>query len=276
MAERLARKPKDEETLDDYLMYLRHLAAYTYAMLRFDGARAIDLGCGTGYGTKLIGEKGKVVGVDQAMHALPAACDQGGVAFCAADVRELPFRNSAFDLATSFQVIEHIWDVHLYLYEAWRVLSDRGTLVISTPNRHLRLLPLERPHNPFHVREYGPAGLRSLLRGRFRHVEILGLHAVSEIETRERDRLHKGRRWYYRHLLLTALGRLPLGERGVAVARRTKRAVVPGTGRQEQAGAFAETQGIEQAFENVYSPEDFWVDNRNLKNALDLIGVCRK
>lgn len=277
MAERLVRKPRDQESLDDYLMYLRHLAVYSYVLTRFERYQTIDLGCGTGYGTTLLGETSKVVGVDRAGHALPTADQRGGTDFCVADLYELPFGGASFDFAVSFQVIEHIRDVHLYLREARRVLSDNGFMAISTPNRWLRLLPLERPYNPYHVREYSPISLWMVLRRHFRNVDLLGLRASPEIELREIEMLRKNRRWLYRHMLLSKLEKLPFGNWGIAAARRAKQTIraKKSDGSSEPPVTHMKYMGQDVA-PHPYSLDDFWVDSSGLSTALDLIAICRK
>lgn len=276
MAERLARKPRGQETIDDYLMYLRHLAVYKYVLSHFEASPIIDLGCGTGYGTRLIGQRNIIVGLDLAASALPTEEERGEAHFCVADVCDLPFKDAPFELAISFQVIEHIRNVNLYLQEAHRVLSNKGILLLSTPNRRLRLLPLERPHNPYHVREYGPQELRLLLKRHFPIVDILGLHAMPHIESRERESLRKGRRWYYRHLILAKLKSFPLGGYGIIAARRVKRLLKPVTSGGPHQSTQINPNAAQNPPEDVVSPEDYWINSLDLKSALDLIAICKK
>jgi SAM-dependent methyltransferase len=44
----------------------------------------------------------------------------------------LPIDDDSVDLVLSFQVLEHVWDLDWYLFEARRLLARRGRLVIST------------------------------------------------------------------------------------------------------------------------------------------------
>ena len=66
----------------------------------------------------------------------------------------LPFPNDYFDLITSFQVIEHVVDVPLYLEEMARVAKPAAVILLTTPNRAARLADGERPWNRYHLREY--------------------------------------------------------------------------------------------------------------------------
>lgn len=275
MAERLLRKHESQETQDDYLMYLRHLAAYQFALSQIDLARVIDLGCGTGYGTELLGKRAKLVaGVDQAGYALPNATQGANTRFLATDVCKLPFADASFDLAVSFQVIEHIPAVNVYLREAQRVLSKNGLMILSTPNRNLRLWPLERPWNPYHVKEYSPTQLRLLLQKYFTIVYIYGLQAIPEIEMAERRRLRSARQWYFRNSVLEAISKLPSGGTGVKVVRTVKRFILPKAGRKSGSTKMSEPTG--KSFQQIYSSKDFWVSNSQVNQRMDLIAVCQK
>lgn len=275
MAERLVRKSEDQETIDDYLMYLRHLAAYQYSLSRVTSGRVIDLGCGTGYGTELLAERAKlVIGLDQAGYTLPNTVQVANARFIAASVCKLPIANASFDLAISFQVIEHIKQVDSYLEEACRVLSKAGLMILSTPNRNLRLWPLERPWNPYHVKEYSPTQLRLLLQKYFATVNIYGLQATPEIEGAERRRLRDARYWYYRQLLLATINKLPLGEKSITMARQIKRLLLPLKNRVNKTPE--KTQPVVQSFRQTYSGSDFWISEFNISQRMDLIAVCQK
>jgi len=73
--------------------------------------------------------------------------------------------------------------------EARRVLRPGGRLVLTTPNRRLRLLPFQKPWNPEHLREYSGGSLRQVLGRHFPEVEILGIRGPDEVEAIERARV---------------------------------------------------------------------------------------
>jgi hypothetical protein len=70
----------------------------------------------------------------------------------------------------SFQVIEHLVDPAPYLHAIGELLADRGTALVSTPNREL-----SDGVNPFHVREYRAAELSQVLEQHFAKVELFGI-----------------------------------------------------------------------------------------------------
>ncbi|MEM4288407.1 MAG: class I SAM-dependent methyltransferase [Candidatus Caldarchaeum sp.] len=89
-----------------------------------DACRVLEVGCGLGHYKKHArGED--YVGID-----LNPMLNPGVVA--SAD--NLPFRSSCFDVVIMLDVIEHVEDVDSALEEAVRVLSQRGKLLITTPN----------------------------------------------------------------------------------------------------------------------------------------------
>lgn len=69
--------------------------------------RVLDIGCGTGYLTRLL--RGVVVGVDQSEEMLEVARRRvPNAEFLRADVPPLPFADGSFDLAMSSNVYSHL------------------------------------------------------------------------------------------------------------------------------------------------------------------------
>jgi len=67
-------------------------------------------------------------------------------------------------------VIEHLADPAPYLRAIGALLAERGTAVLTTPNRRL-----SDGVNPYHVREYLGAELRDLLARHFADVAVFGV-----------------------------------------------------------------------------------------------------
>lgn len=87
------------------------------------GARVLDFGCGTRpYEAWFRNAGADYQGADiDGGHEVPLRGD-GSIA--AAD--------ATFDMVTSFQVLEHVWDLATYLGESHRVLKPGGWLLLST------------------------------------------------------------------------------------------------------------------------------------------------
>ncbi len=150
-----------------------HLARYRFARERARG-RILDVACGTGYGTAMLG----AVGADLSLEALRYARRYGAVAV-AADAGSLPF-GRVFDTVVSFETVEHLPDPERFVAECARVLRPRGLFIVSTPNRELWSPRSPRPCQRHHVREFNRKEFLAVLRP-FR-VELYGQLLLSRRE----------------------------------------------------------------------------------------------
>ena len=142
----------------------KHLQRYRWAAKR-GRRRILDIGCGTGYGTKILYDKGnEVYGVDNSEKAIEYAKKvYPGPKYVCCSAENLPFNDNFFDAITAFEVIEHVGNPEKALEEMYRILKKKGDLFISTPNpRHLGSILghlLGRPYpenskNIYHVKEF--------------------------------------------------------------------------------------------------------------------------
>ncbi|MDQ4071218.1 MAG: class I SAM-dependent methyltransferase [Actinomycetota bacterium] len=158
--------------------WAEHRSRYHFAVDFCRGKPVLDVACGTGYGAAVLLDAGAagVMGVDMSLEALAQACAMGrerwGV--CQADATVLPLADGAVPVVTSFETIEHLQEPERFVGELRRVLAPDGVLLLSTPNA-LYTKPVNgKPANPFHVKEFTPAELSSLLAQHFGAVELLG------------------------------------------------------------------------------------------------------
>ncbi len=177
----------------EHYWFARHLVAYEFALPLAAGGSVIDIGCGEGYGPALLaGEARSVLGVDIAPEVVSHArrtYPLANLTFEAMDVNHLEVPDGSFDLAVSFQVVEHLVDVSGYFSEMVRVLADGGTAVVTTPNR-LTISPgSDKPINPFHLREYTPDEYEEALSHHFSEVRVLGLFHAGWLALNDRLRL---------------------------------------------------------------------------------------
>lgn len=99
----------------------------------------LDVGCGLGtllstmhsiYRTRGVGIDFSHAGMKAAISSNP--CDND---YHVADALMLPFRDESFDLAVSYDVIEHVTEPRRFVSEMARVLKPGGRLLIYTPSR---------------------------------------------------------------------------------------------------------------------------------------------
>ena len=157
-------------------LYYEHISRYYFAMQRTKPHhQVLDLGCGAGYGTyELARVAGHATGVDISGEAVEYAKERYALPnldFFEMDCANLAFEPSRFDRVVSFEVIEHVPDVHVYLQQVKHVLNPDGMLIVSTPNKRVYTDPYEYS-NPFHIKEYYYDEFKELLQAYFRHVTL--------------------------------------------------------------------------------------------------------
>lgn len=249
-------------TCKDYVLHLIHARAYEYAADMAAGKSALDLGCNTGYGSRILaGRAAAVAGVDVSPRAIELARANGGdIDFQVIDGRSLPFRDAAFNLIVSFQVIEHIVDYSAYIGEMQRVLAPGGTVLFTTPNGPLRLHPGMQPWNPFHVREFSHTELEELLQRYFPRVKLLGLFAREPLYSFEKQRV----------ALIRERARLKQNPELNPIARWLRIMVL-----KLRASISKRSYGSVRRFQDRYSTQDLYYAESDLPAALDLLAVCQ-
>ena len=162
-AERVSRDASDN------FVFQRSLLAY-HAAAECIAGDVLEIGTGSGYGIEVVAPRAaRFVTLDK--HAPASELTQRpGVEFRQAVVPPLPFGDATFDCVISFQVIEHIEKDREFVREIHRVLRPGGRFIVTTPNA-----PMSLTRNPWHVREYTAAELRTLLGETFAEVEMSGV-----------------------------------------------------------------------------------------------------
>lgn len=131
-----------------------HVARYAWALQWVDGRFAVDLGCGTGYGSFMLSWAARqVVGIEREMEAVMFARQH----FTAAN---LEFRQGDItnalpqaEVYTAFEVLEHIESPELVTRQI-----QNGLLVWSMP---------VNDGSRFHVRPYSVDQIESMMDGEF-------------------------------------------------------------------------------------------------------------
>ena len=101
------------------------------------GAKAADLGCGSGVFTFLLGERGyDVSGLDISPKLLDLGRQKwSGIPFIEGDVENLPYENAALGGALLSGIVHHLPDPRRCAADVFHVLKPGGRFLAFDPNR---------------------------------------------------------------------------------------------------------------------------------------------
>ncbi|QJB32176.1 class I SAM-dependent methyltransferase [Chitinophaga oryzae] len=173
---RTAERTNDATSINNYIFY-RHLFAYnSVPSCYLTGKDVLELGCGTGYGMKVLSERTNTyVAVDKKKPAVEVKASNTYYHQChLPDLQTIP--DESFDTIICFQVIEHIKEDDLLLAAIKRILRPRGVAFITTPNRFATLV-----RNPFHIREYTPGEFSQKISGHFTQFDVTGVYGNEKV-----------------------------------------------------------------------------------------------
>jgi 2-polyprenyl-3-methyl-5-hydroxy-6-metoxy-1,4-benzoquinol methylase len=163
--------------------FANHIQRYAFAEQFCSGARVLDAGCGTGYGSSYLAVNGasRVVAVDISEESLVEAnrlYRRDNLRFLRGDAEQLTEIQNLerpFDVVVNLENIEHLNNPSAFLSGATQVLSSEGTLVVSSPNGQITERDeAGRIKNPFHVREFTAEEFSALLGRFFASIELFG------------------------------------------------------------------------------------------------------
>jgi ubiquinone/menaquinone biosynthesis C-methylase UbiE len=252
--------PENFKSKEEYLIYLRHLFAYEIAKNEIsDNVFALEVGCGEGYGTYLLSKKAtKIIGLDINKDTIAHASmkyESENCKFKVYDGQIIPYKDNTFDVVISFQVIEHIQNETKYISEIYRVLKKNGIFIISTPNKNYRLKPGQKPWNRFHLKEYYPNELENVLKMEFSNVKVWGIRGVKNVQRIEIERIKKRsiKKYFYKIFKIKIINNFKNNIINKNIKTKMNEDLV-----------------------NKYSLSDFYIIKHNVKNSLDLLGICKK
>ena len=141
------------------------------------GARVLDVGCGEGYGSNLLGrDASRVVATDVSEETVRHAKEKyrrDNVSWVVCDAERLPFADGSFDVVSSLQVIEHLRDTERHLADVVRVLRADGWHYVATPN--IDKMSDAEKDNPYHLTDFTTTQLHAALARHFDEVELVGM-----------------------------------------------------------------------------------------------------
>jgi len=153
-------------TLDD--VRPDHLGRYEFAAKHIGAhMKVLDIACGIGYGNYLMAKavpSAHILGVDISQDALDFAmshykCENND--FLQGDCLTVELPGQTYDLAVSFETIEHVDGDKVFFGRIFNALKPGGCFICSTPNQDVR--PFSPEKNPFHLRHYTLSEISGLL-----------------------------------------------------------------------------------------------------------------
>ncbi len=191
--ERIVPGAPDCEPFFAEKMYQEHLARYLLAAQAAAGAHILDVGCGVGYGSRLLAEAGaaKVVAFDLSADAIAHARENfahPNIDFQVGNATAFRF-DRRFELITCFELIEHVPDQEAVFRCIAEALSPDGIVVMSTPRA------LAEKRTSFHTQEYSLGAFADAFRRHFAHHRLLveNNHFASLITDATPNALHNVR-----------------------------------------------------------------------------------
>jgi methionine biosynthesis protein MetW len=146
-------------------------------------SEVLDVGCGDGgtAGRAVLEHGCRYIGVDVSETAVRRALNRGFDARIIDDAASLPFEDESFEAVLAIEVLEHLFLPQFAVAEIYRVLKNRGVLILSVPNvaywrRRLDIAVFGRWHPPGddlsveqswrdpHIRFFNPGSMNRLLR----------------------------------------------------------------------------------------------------------------
>ena len=166
------------EIVSDNPVHQRLTFAYEEAVKHVSG-NVLEIGCGFGRGLETLKNVcDNYTAIDKNDELIALLSDKyKDFTFISQNIP--PFtglEDNTYDFVVSFQVIEHIKDDNLYLKEIQRVLKPGGKALITTPNIKYSLT-----RNPWHIREYTPAELKTLMNKYFSGVATFGVEGNEKV-----------------------------------------------------------------------------------------------
>lgn len=108
-----------------------------FAQKMYSGATCLELGCGTGYFTRLVAESNATItAVDISEDLLAEAREKTtaqNVVYEIADAHNLKYEDASFDLVYGSSILHHL-EIDKALSESLRVLKPGGKFVFAEPN----------------------------------------------------------------------------------------------------------------------------------------------
>ena len=145
-----------------------HESRYIFASRFVDSKLVADIGCGVGYGSKILAQQNpiSIVGLDLSLEAVRYANSNykhEKIKYLNSHSETLPLFDNQFHIVIAFEIIEHLENFRGLLKEIKRIMKDDGKLIISTPNVVKHHSHKKSRVRDFHVYEFCYHDFKKLL-----------------------------------------------------------------------------------------------------------------
>jgi SAM-dependent methyltransferase len=202
--------------------------------LSLDSPRILDLGCATGWMTRLLSELGHAEGVDLSEAAIAIAKSQyPEIQFTAGDLYEVALTSDPVDIVVCQEVIAHVSDQPQLIRRIAEVIKPGGYLIISAANKFVmdRMRDSDGivgvgPEDPDeHIKKWlDMKGLKRLLEPHFtviRTTSVIPMGHRGWLRVINSHKLNKAVGWLISQRRLEALkGRMGFGYSIIAIGQK--------------------------------------------------------
>lgn len=153
-----------------------HAHRYLVARDFVAGRSVVDVGCGAGYGAEILIGYGDYIGIDVSPESIVDATARYAsptARFLVSDASATGLPGGQYDVATCFEVVEHVEDPESVVREVARLLSPTGIALFSTPDKLEYNASRDQP-NPFHPSEMTRDEFEGIVAKNFHHHVLMG------------------------------------------------------------------------------------------------------
>ena len=128
-------RPRFQDRIEDARKYYKKYVEFVEKNLPRKNGKILDIGCGEGWSTFLLKERGYyATGMDLQDGTIEAKSVDPNLIYVSGDARKMPMGENTFDGVAMYQVLGHIPEPKETLEECIRVLKPGGRLIIVGPN----------------------------------------------------------------------------------------------------------------------------------------------
>jgi len=129
-------KYRQPETLDEPSRRRMHEILASLRGLKVQGAKVLEVGCGTGWLSSKLREFGEVTAVDLGVEIIEAAkVLYPEIDFRSGDIHTLDLAVGSFDVIVTLETFSHVPDQSAFLRRLSELLKPSGLLLLTTQNR---------------------------------------------------------------------------------------------------------------------------------------------